>query len=189
MPNGGDLWKGQAGDVLVLSGDVVDGATGNPIAGATLDLWQNADNGLYSVQDANQPDLNYHGMLTCDVRGSFAFTTTRFKPYTVPTDGLGGEVLHMLGRNAWRPAHLHVIVEAPGYRPITTELFLSDDPCLERDAAFGVRKDLILQLEEKTKADYPADQFEAYERLPHSFLAGSVRFRMISEAQFAGRLA
>ena len=49
MPNGGDLWKGQDGEVLVLSGEVVDSDTGDAIGGATLDLWQNADNGLYSV--------------------------------------------------------------------------------------------------------------------------------------------
>lgn len=189
IPNGGDLWKGQAGDVLVVSGEVVDGANGNPVAGATLDLWQNADNGLYSVQDASQPDMNYHGLLNCDDQGCFAFTTTRFKPYTVPTDGLGGEVLRLLGREAWRPAHLHVIVEAPGYRAITTELFLGDDPWLDRDAAFGVRKDLILRTEKSTKADYPTHGLEAHERLPNVFLTATMQFRMLSEADLAARRA
>lgn len=189
IPNGGDLWKGQAGEVLVLSGAVVDGANSNPIASATLDLWQNADNGLYSVQDASQPRMNYHGMLTCDDGGNFAFTTTRFKPYSVPTDGLGGEVLQLLGRDAWRPAHLHVIVEAPGYRTITTELFLSDDPWLERDAAFGVREDLILQTALGTKAIFPVDRLVARERLPEIFLTAAMQFRMTAEAGAAARLA
>jgi hydroxyquinol 1,2-dioxygenase len=181
MPNGGDLWKGQPGEVLLLSGDIVDAATGAQIPGATLDLWQNADNGFYSVQDSDQPDLNYHGMLSCDDDGSFAFTTTRFKPYAVPTDGVGGEVLRLLGRNAWRPAHLHVIVEAPGYRTITIELFLSDDPWLDCDAAFGVRKDLILDLASQTKADFPTEKLAAHDHMPDTFLVGSIRFRMIAE--------
>lgn len=181
MPNGGDLWRGQPGEVVVLSGEVVDAATGEPVAGAKLDLWQNADNGLYCAQDENQPDMNYHGMLSCDDNGSFAFTTTRFQPYTVPTDGLGGEVLRALGRNAWRPAHLHVIVEAPGYRTITTELFPSDDPWLEKDAAFGVRKDLVLDFTPYSKAEYPTEALEAHDRLPETFLAGTIQFRLASE--------
>ena len=179
LPNGGDLWNDQPGDVLVISGDVVDANSGQPVAGASLDLWQNADNGLYSAQDDAQPDKNYHGLLQCDRAGGFAFTTTRFKPYTVPTDGVGGELLQLLGREAWRPAHLHVIVEAPGYRQIVTELFASDDPWLDQDAAFAVREDLVLDLERRSASDFPVDLLAAKSRLPAEFLVARMQFRLM----------
>ena len=178
LANGGDLWRGQPGQVMVIDGRVVDAATGEGIADATLDLWQNADNGLYSVQDPDQPPENYHGLLSCARDGSFAFTTTLFHPYTVPNDGPGGAMLRMLGREAWRPAHLHVIAEAPGYRALVTELYVEGDLWLERDAAFGVRDDLILTIDQTSnRNDLPA-VLEVKDRLPPNFLRARVTIRM-----------
>ncbi|HYX03635.1 MAG TPA: 6-chlorohydroxyquinol-1,2-dioxygenase, partial [Reyranella sp.] len=52
--------------------------------------------------------------------------------------------LRVLGREAWRPAHLHMIVQAPGRKPLITEFFPEDDKYLDRDAVFGVRSPLVL---------------------------------------------
>jgi len=182
LPNGGDLWKGQPGEVLVITGEVVDAATGAPVPHARLDLWQNADNGFYSAQDPAQPDKNYHGLLTADAAGEFCFSTTRFKPYTVPYDGPAGDMLRALGREAWRPAHLHVIVAAADYRPIVTELFLADDPWLDRDAAFGVREDIILALEPATSPHEIPAHLAVRDRLPPAFWRTHMRFRLAREA-------
>ncbi|WP_162789480.1 dioxygenase [Altererythrobacter sp. ZODW24] len=176
LPNGGDLWKGQPGEVLVMTGGVFDAATGEPVAGATLDLWQNADNGLYAAQDSQQRGRNYHGILRTDAQGRYAFTTTRPVPYTVPTDGVAGEMLRLLGREAWRPAHLHVIVEAKGYHQIVTELFPDDDPWLDRDAAFAVREELVIHFERCSDKGAMPDWLEARDRLPPEFLTGSMKF-------------
>ena len=181
LRNGGDLWKGQPGEVLVVTGEVVDAATGAPVPAATLDLWQNADNGFYSAQDPAQPDKNYHGILTADEEGRFCFSTTRFKAYTVPYDGPAGDMLRVLGREAWRPAHLHLIVEAEDYRPIVTELFPSDDQWLDRDAAFGVRPDIILELTPTTTRKDVPEMLEVRDRLPERFLMANVRLRLAKE--------
>jgi protocatechuate 3,4-dioxygenase beta subunit len=143
LPNGGDLWRGQVGEPLVVSGRVVD-AKGAPAKGTVLAIWQNAGNGLYSQQDAAQSPTNYHARLTVAEDGTFAFTTVRPVSYKVPDDGPAGDMLRILGRDAWRPAHLHMIIQAPGYAPLITEFFPEDDEHLDGDAVFGVRAGLVL---------------------------------------------
>src|SRR5213075_2507183 len=53
LKNGGDLWHGQVGEPLVVSGKVSD-AKGQPAKGAVLALWQNSGSGLYAQQDPKQ---------------------------------------------------------------------------------------------------------------------------------------
>jgi hydroxyquinol 1,2-dioxygenase len=52
-------------------------------------------------------------------------------------------MLNALGRQAWRPAHLHFMIIAEGYETLTTHVFRKDDPYLESDAVFAVRSSLI----------------------------------------------
>ncbi len=143
LPNGGDLWHGQVGEPLVVSGQVKD-ETGAPAKGTVLALWQNGGNGLYSQQDPSNSPTNYHARLAVAPDGSFAFSTVRPVAYTVPDDGPAGDMLRALGRNAWRPAHLHMIVQAPGRKPLITEFFPEDDEHLDGDAVFGVRASLVM---------------------------------------------
>ena len=65
------------------------------------------------------------------------------RPYLVPTDGPVGELLRVSHRDAWRPAHFHIIVEAPGHRSLITEVFDEADPWVDKDAVFGVRASLV----------------------------------------------
>jgi hydroxyquinol 1,2-dioxygenase len=143
LKNGGDLWQGQVGEPLVVSGRVVD-EKGLPAKGTVLALWQNSGNGLYAQQDKDQHPTNYHARLAVAPDGTFAFTTVRPLSYTVPDDGPAGDMLRALGRHAWRPAHLHMIIQAPGHKPLITEFFPEDDKYLEQDAVFGVRNGLVL---------------------------------------------
>lgn len=155
LPNGGDLWQGQVGEPLVVSGQVKD-ETGAAATGTVLALWQNGGNGLYSQQDASRSPTNYHARLTVASDGTFAFSTVRPVAYTVPDDGPAGDMLRALGRNAWRPAHLHMIVQAPGHRPLITEFFPEDDKHLDGDAVFGVRAGLVLPFRRVAdRADLP----------------------------------
>lgn len=52
-------------------------------------------------------------------------------------------MLEALGRHPWRPAHLHFLIEAPGYERLITHVFRSGDKYLDSDAVFGVRSSLI----------------------------------------------
>jgi len=157
LANGGDLWKGQVGEPLVVSGRVTD-ENGRPARNTVLALWQTAGNALYAQQDEDQAPTNYHARLTVAPDGTFAFSTVRPVSYKVPEDGPAGDMLRALGRDAWRPAHLHMIVQAPNHKPLITEFFPEDDEYLDRDAVFGVRANLVLPFKRVTdRSSLPAN--------------------------------
>ena len=151
---GGDLKGAFDGPVLVAQGIVKD-TDGNPIEGATVDIWQTAPNGLYSSQDPDQDTFSFHGIQTTGSDGRYAFTSVRPVEYTVPTDGPVGDILNAAGRHPWRPSHLHFIVKADGFRPLVTEVFPDDDPYLDQDTVFGVRDDLVMSYQHKPAGTFP----------------------------------
>ncbi|WP_445286210.1 dioxygenase family protein, partial [Arthrobacter sp. Hiyo1] len=46
--------------------------------------------------------------------------------------------------HAWRPAHLHLKVSAPGHQPITTQLYFEGGEHVADDIASAVKPELIL---------------------------------------------
>ena len=180
LPVGGDLKQDNDGDAVIIQGKVL-ASNGTPIAGAILEIWQTADNGLYSNQDAAQPEYNLRARQIVGDDGRYAFTTVRPAPYTVPDDGPVGELLRAAGRHPWRPSHLHFIIEAKGFRTLVTELFPDDDPYLDEDAVFGVRQDLTTHYQvHHNHDDAPAD-LEAKERLTTPFYVVDFDFRLAKE--------
>lgn len=151
---GGDMKRDFGGPVLLAEGVIRD-TEGKPIAGAEIDIWQTAPNGLYASQDEAQDMFSFHGLMTVGDDGRYAFTTVKPVEYTVPTDGPVGDILRACGRHPWRPSHLHFIVTAPGFRPLVTEIFPEDDPYLDQDTVFGVRKDLVMTYQQKEAASFP----------------------------------
>ena len=154
IAQGADLKGNHDGELVLVEGCVKD-PRGEPIPGAVIDVWQTAPNGLYSSQDPDQDTYSFHGLMTTDERGYYAFTTAKPVPYTVPTDGPVGQILNATGRHPWRPSHLHYIVTADGYRPLVTEVFPSDDPYLDQDTVFGVRDDLVMRYESRPAGSFP----------------------------------
>jgi hydroxyquinol 1,2-dioxygenase len=132
----------ERGIPTVVHGRVLD-CEGKPIPNATIDLWQANDTGLYDSQDESQDEGNLRALLTTDSGGGYWFRTIRPSSYPVPTDGTAGRLLTAIGRHPMRPAHLHVRIEASGYRTLTTHVFLAGDPYLDSDAAFAVKPDLV----------------------------------------------
>ena len=167
LPVGGDMIGDNEGPQVVIEGRVTDRA-GEPIAGARLELWQTADNGLYSGQNSTQPEYNLRMSMTTGADGRYAVSTIRPAPYTVPTDGPAGDILNATGRHAWRPSHLHFIVQAEGYRTLVTEVFPDDDPYLDEDAVFGVRDDLVMAYGAGDRAELAPD-IVARDRLADGF--------------------
>ncbi|MRV70464.1 6-chlorohydroxyquinol-1,2-dioxygenase [Duganella sp. FT92W] len=141
--NGADL-AALPGPRVHVSGTVRDLA-GAPIASALLDVWQTAPNGLYHVQDKDQPEHHLCGKLRSRADGSYDFITLEPVSYPIPTDGPAGQYLQAMGRHPYRPAHLHFIVTAPGYQPLVTQLFTAGDPYLDSDAVFGVKPELVIE--------------------------------------------
>lgn len=136
---------------LLVSGHVRDTA-GRPLSGATVDVWQNATNRLYAVQDDGQSPDNLRGRFRADGDGAFSFRTVRPVDYPIPDDGPVGTMLHATGRHPWRPAHIHFMISADGCIPVTTHVFDSASPYLESDVVFGVKQSLVRTLVEHDPA-------------------------------------
>lgn len=151
---GGDM-KGRFDGPVLLSEGVVKDTQGDPIEGATVDIWQTAPNGLYSSQDPDQDTYSFHGLQTTGADGRYAFTSVKPVEYEVPTDGPIGTFFKACGRHAWRPSHLHFIVKADGYRSLVTEVFADDDPYLDQDTVFGVRDDLVMSYQDMPAGSFP----------------------------------
>jgi protocatechuate 3,4-dioxygenase beta subunit len=175
MDNGSNLIKGNAGEPVLIQGRVTD-TDGQPLANATIDFWQNADNGMYWQMDDSQAQDNLRCQLKVQADGGFELATVRPRPYLVPTDGPVGELLRVSHRDAWRPAHFHIIVEAPGYRSLITEVFDEADPWVDKDAVFGVRTSLV-------RPFTPASDAATAERmgLPAQYLRVDLPIRLARE--------
>ncbi len=139
---GEQIGRAEDGDPTLIRGRVTD-ASGQAIGGATLDVWQGNSNGLYDIQDPGQPEFNLRGVFTTGEDGAYSFRTIRPVSYPVPVDGPVGAIFRASGRHNWRAAHVHAIVSAPGYWPVTTHIFDSANEYLDSDAVFGVRDSLI----------------------------------------------
>ena len=143
---GADICREDRGDPCFVSGRV-RALDGTPLAGAKLDVWQARDDGFYDVQLAPEHGMDLRGVFHADEEGEFRFRTIRPCHYPVPSDGPVGRMLTALGRHPYRPAHLHFIVEAPGFEKVATHLFADDDDYLDSDAVFGVKDSLIKRFE------------------------------------------
>jgi hydroxyquinol 1,2-dioxygenase len=143
MPAGGNIAPhDKTGVPTLVSGRVLD-LDGRPIAGAVLDVWQAQTNGLYDSQDANPDALHMRGKFRTDAEGRYLIRTVQPVNYPIPSDGPVGQMLKATGRHPWRPAHIHFVVSADGYEPVTTHIFDRIDPYLASDAVFAVKDSLI----------------------------------------------
>lgn len=132
----------------------IRGAGGEPVPGARIDVWQSDEDGLYDVQHEGLDHAQARGILNADQRGRYAFRSILAVPYPIPHDGPVGELLAAAGRHPWRPAHLHFLIEAPGYETLITHVFRGDDPYLDSDAVFGVRESLIADWQRQPDGGY-----------------------------------
>jgi protocatechuate 3,4-dioxygenase beta subunit len=132
------------GAALAVNGTVRDTA-GQPLSGATVDVWQVQPNGRYDVED-DPMKRNLRAKLRTGADGGFHFTTVRPVDYTIPHDGPVGSLLSAAGRHPWRPAHIHFAVHATGYQPLVTHLFDAASPHLDSDTVFAVRPSLIIDM-------------------------------------------
>ena len=123
--------------------EYVRDVNGRPIAGAELDVWQNGEDRLYAVQNPDAPEHHLRGRFRTRADGSYAFLAVRPVPYTIPDDGPVGRMLAATERHPWRPAHIHMIVRAPGYRTVATHIFDAASEYLDSDAVFAVKRSLL----------------------------------------------
>jgi protocatechuate 3,4-dioxygenase beta subunit len=141
---GGDICRQKdAGTPTFVSGRIRS-TDGTPIKGAALDIWQVPANGMYENTDPSQVEFNCRGRLRAADDGKYRFWTVKPVPYPIPKDGPAGLILDAAQRHNMRAAHIHVIVEAPGYEKVISELFVRGDPYIDSDAVFGVKDSLTV---------------------------------------------
>jgi catechol 1,2-dioxygenase len=145
LPPGANIAREPGGQPCFLSGHVLT-PDGSPIVDARLDVWHSNSKGFYNVQQLDtQPEGNLRGVFHTDAEGRWSFESIVPSPYPVPEDGTVGGLLRAMGRHAWRPAHVHFIISAPGFQTLTTHLFVNGDKFLDSDAVFGVKDSLIVE--------------------------------------------
>ncbi|MDR7075666.1 catechol 1,2-dioxygenase [Neobacillus niacini] len=162
---------------LVMSGQIVS-VDGKPIQNAIVDVWQANEKGDYENEDPNQKDYNLRGRIEVDEDGKYQFTSVVPGGYEIGKGGPVGELLKRIGRHAWRPGHIHFKIEAEGYKPLTTMLFIPNDPWIDSDAISAVKDSLILNLK---KTDSPSDK-EKYS-LDKAFFICEYDFKLIANNQ------
>jgi len=141
-----------AGVPAWVYGRVLD-VDGNPIAGAELDVWQNGADMLYAVQRPEAEEDHLRGRYLTRDDGTYAFVAVRPVPYPIPHDGPVGRMLEATGRHPWRPAHIHIIVRAPGYKTVTTHVFDATSQYLDSDTVFAVKPSLLRTFVERSPED------------------------------------
>jgi catechol 1,2-dioxygenase/hydroxyquinol 1,2-dioxygenase len=134
------------GSECALYGRITD-INGKPLAGATVSVWQTGADGLYDIQES-ATEVDYRGIFTTDADGRYYLRTVKPLGYYIPMDGPVGQLVKSQGRHGMRPAHIHFLVGAPGYRELVTALYLRTDPHLADDVVFGSSDDLAVDLVE-----------------------------------------
>jgi hydroxyquinol 1,2-dioxygenase len=172
MPNGSDLAVGVKGEPAFYSGRVLS-SDGKPLANALLDIWSGDGEGNYDMQMPGDVGMKARGKIRTDAQGRYWFRSIRPTFYPVPTDGPVGRMLSKSGRHPFRPGHIHMIVSADGYEPVTTHLFVAGSEYLDSDAVFGMKESLVAKFDK-----HPAGKGPAGESMETPFYTVEYDFRL-----------
>ena len=122
------------GTVLVVRGRLWGFDTKRPIKNAVLDVWQADHKGRYDMTDPRQPpewhEFRNRIRLVTDETGYYEYETIRPAAYRA-------------GRGI-RPAHIHYMVQAPGYKKLVTQIYFKGDPFIKNDP-WASKSNLIVE--------------------------------------------
>ncbi|MDC0457856.1 6-chlorohydroxyquinol-1,2-dioxygenase [Alphaproteobacteria bacterium] len=155
VENGANIANFVKGKNCIVSGIITD-SNNVPIPGATLEVWQSGPDGLYDVQKEDRVVDLRATLLSLD-DGSYLFKTVKPQYYPIPVDGPVGDLLKKLDRHPYRPAHIHFMVKAKGFKDLITHVFIDEDKYLKSDTVFAVKQSLIRKLKkniDKNKQEY-----------------------------------
>ncbi|KAK5464878.1 hypothetical protein LTS15_001441 [Exophiala xenobiotica] len=182
--------EGVVGEPMLIHGTVRSSSTtndgengdgdGEPIEGATVDVWETNGNGLYDMQDPQRDGPDCRGIFRTDKQGRFYLLGVKSVDYNIPDEGPVGKLLKILDRNVTRPAHVgrllfrkkeeeeekgklltfenqHFQIRHPTYINLTTALYASDSAHITTDPVFGVKASLV-------------KEFRRFEKLPEEVM-------------------
>jgi hydroxyquinol 1,2-dioxygenase len=150
---GGCIVANPSVPLVTMYGKVTDTA-GRGIPGATVEVWQTDEHGLYDLQKDGGAGMDMRGVVRCDGQGNYHFRTVRPLGYSIPLDGPVGKLVQAQARHGFRPSHIHFLIGAPGYRELVTALYFGDDAHVDSDTVFGVSASLVVRVREDD-ADAP----------------------------------
>lgn len=154
--HGADIARGVKGEPMFVHSRVVNVA-GKPLAGAEIDVWHADDDGFYDTQkpDYEQRGSSLRARFVADADGRFSFRTILPCSYPIPTDGPVGDLIAAANRHPMRPAHVHFLIKAESHEPLITHVFIGGDRYLASDVVFGVKDELVAQVERRTESVMP----------------------------------
>jgi protocatechuate 3,4-dioxygenase beta subunit len=127
-PQRTSLLEGKEKSRLVVTGTVLS-AQCKPVPNALLDFWHSDEEGAY-----DNKGFRYRGHQFADAQGRFRLETI------VPAEYPG------------RTRHIHVKVQAPGKRILTTQLYFPGDPGNQRDGIY--RRELEMKKAKNGEASF-----------------------------------
>lgn len=143
MASGASLVRSPTPGVPIFVNAWVRDRQGQPVADADVDVWHTSAEGFYENQDPEQADMNLRGKFSTDAQGHIAFQSVKPAGYPIPLSGPVGALLRAQSRHNMRPAHIHFMINKPGYKTQFSQVYSSDDPFLETDVQFAVTQALI----------------------------------------------
>jgi hydroxyquinol 1,2-dioxygenase len=155
-PHGTDVSESLEGERMFVQSRVTD-LDGEPLAGVPVDIWHADGDGFYDSQKetyATEGPVSRARFIT-DSDGRFFFRTILPCSYPIPTDGPVGEMITQTRRHPMRPAHIHFLVNAQGYEPLITHVFIEGDKYIDSDVVFGVKDELIAKVERRSDPTMP----------------------------------
>ena len=169
------------GESIALPGDGseiciyghVRNLAGKPIPNASIEIWQSDDPGCYDLQKHDPSEMDLRGWFHADDEGRYYLRTVRPLGYLIPLDGPVGDLIRAQHRHGYRPAHIHFLIGAPGYRELVTALYLRNDDHIDSDTVFGVIDSLITE----TKDNDPDSPFPNLPSIHFDFQLGAASAR------------
>ena len=153
LPFGADMSDGVAGTPLFVHGTVRD-LSGAPVGGALLDVWQADGDGMYEAQ-LEVDEARLRAKYSSREDGSYCVRTVAPLGYAIPMDGPVGELVGATEISHFRPAHVHFLIDVPGYEPLITHLFQEGAEYLDSDVVFGTKEELVVAFEPREPGPTP----------------------------------
>ena len=125
------------GDPLVIRGRIWGFDTKKPLANSVLDIWQADAHGSYDMDDPRNPpqwnEFKNRIRLITDETGYYEYETIRPAAYQI-------------GPGRFRPAHIHYMIQSPGYTKLITQLYFAGDKHIQADP-WASKSNLVIETE------------------------------------------
>lgn len=120
LSDGASLSQDETGEPLLVICSVCDSESKAPVSGVKVDIWETDSSGMYDVQHADRSRPDGRGVMFTDNEGQFWFKAIKPVSYPIPHDGPVGQLLKMLRRHPFRPAHMHFMFQREGFDHLIT---------------------------------------------------------------------